>query len=287
MDDLILSMIVGYGKYGDILGFNKSDIDNFINKYNYLENINCNERGYILLWKNKYINNEQFGKYMEIEFKDDKIYLVTDDFSDILGKDYDTEISILNGESDSYTGNIYDNDVSNYWNDYDEDTIKSIYDYCIKNELEIEGEVITKENTKIENGDIFFNDESLSNYIDDEDGLSELKDELNFAICEAQESADIDEIYQKVKNAFIDEVGEYKWIGDKLYIELDKNIIDEVEEYLVDTYGEFDFDTEDFGFMLPILKDMEKFDFRTPNYDHIYGTIDNDVLNELTINRLN
>lgn len=287
MDDLILSMIVGYGKYGDILGFNKSDIDNFINKYNYLENINCNERGYILLWKNKYINNEQFGKYMEIEFKDDKIYLVTDDFSDILGKDYDTEISILNGESDSYTGNIYDNDVSNYWNDYDEDTIKSIYDYCIKNELEIEGEVITKENTKIENGDIFFNDESLSNYIDDEDGLSELKDELNFAICEAQESADIDEIYQKVKNAFIDEVGEYKWIGDKLYIELDKNIIDEVEEHLVDTYGEFDFDTEDFGFMLPILKDMEKFDFRTPNYDHIYGTIDNDVLNELTINRLN
>ena len=290
MDNLILSMITSYNEYGNdiFLGFNKNDIDNFIKKYNYLDNIHCNERGYIVLWKNKYIDNKKFEKYMDIEFKDNKLYIVCDGFDDIFSNGYDTEIGILTGELDWMSYDSYDNDIGMYyWSDYNEDTIKDIYAFCIKKGLDIEDEVMTEDNTKIENGDILFNGVSLKKYIDDENGLSELYLELNNAIISAQESADQNEMYDIIRNKFVNEIGNFEWKDKKLYIEINENIINEAEEFLIDDYGEYDFEKEQYGSLLYILKEMEKFEIRFPDLDNIYATIDEDLLNEYTQENLN
>jgi hypothetical protein len=285
MDNLILTMIVTYEKYGDAIGFNKDDIDNIIKRFNYLKNIRCNETGYIVLWQNKYIDDDTFANYMDIKFIDDKMCLVVNNFSDVLSKkDYETEIIILNGEDDPWETEYYDVDIDNYFSDYSDDTLQAIIDYCIKNDLEIEDEAITTENTKIVESTIYFKDKELLDYID-EDSLDDLKNKLNWAVVEAQADADRNEAYEKIKVYFEDKVGAYEWKDNKLIIKLDVDIED-VKYFLNEGYGEYEFEQENYGNLKSILNEMEYFDIDTPDYNYIYGTIDNDILNEYTQNRL-
>jgi hypothetical protein len=285
MDNLILTMMVAHEEYGDAIGFNKDDIDNIIKSYNYLKKISCNETGYIVLWQNKYIDDDTFANYMDIKFIDDKMCLVVNNFSDVLSKkDYETEIKILDGEDDPWETDYYDVDIDNYFSDYSDDTLQAIIDYCIKNDLEIEDEAITTENTKIVESTIYFKDKELLDYID-EDSLDDLKNKLNWAVVEAQADADRNEAYEKIKVYFEDKVGAYEWKDNKLIIKLDVDIED-VKYFLNECYGEYEFEQENYGNLQSVLNDMEYFDIDTPDYNYIYGTIDNDMLNEYTQNRL-
>ena len=306
MVDLILTMIVTNNEQGNNLNFTKADIGNIISKYNIFEKRTAyndfvwNEIGWIVLWKNKYVTDEQFSKYMGIELVNNEIWIVCDGFSDILNAEYETEIKILDGDEEWWTsGDSYDNNVSEYWDRYTEETLKDIMEYCFKNGIEVgeDEEKMTEENTKLENGDILFNGESLVDLIDD-DEFSELKDCLNFAICDAQEDADRNECYNKVKNGFENKIvdftkkdvktknykGEEKTV-EKLYINVNINF-DKVEQWLKDDYGNYEFLQENYGSLLHILREMEFFDFRAPDYNYIYGDMDYEFLNEMTRDRL-
>lgn len=283
MDNLILTMIVAHKKYGDAIGFTKDDINNIIKKHNYLNNIRCNEIGSIVLWENKYIDNVTFAKHMDIEIIDDKMCLVVNNFGDVLSKkDYETEIAILDGEDETWGTSYYDVDIDDYSGDYNEDTLKAILDNCIKNEYEIDDEVITAENTKIVDSVIYFKDEELLDYIDE---LDDLKIDLSWGIIEAQADADRNEAYEKIKGYFESAVGDFQWKDDKLIIKLDVDIND-VKHFLKESYGDYEFDQENYGNLQSILNEMEYFDIDTPDYNYLYGTIDEDYLNEYTQNRL-
>jgi hypothetical protein len=285
MDNLILTMIVAHDDYGDSLGFTKTDIDNIMNKYNYLNNIGCNEKGHIILWQHKYISDDVFAKYMDVKIVDNDIYLVARNFGDILSeKKYETEIAILDGETEPWDTNYYDADIDYHEDKYTDDTLQAIIDHCVKNGLEIEDELITNENTKIVDSTIYFNDEKLLNYIDD-DSLDDLKNALSWGIIEAQESANQDEIYTKLKDSFESNIGDIKWEENKLIIKLNVDM-EEVLDFLTDSYNTYDFEDENYGDLKSILNEMDYFDIDTPDYNYIYGTIDKETLNEYTKNRL-
>jgi len=284
MDNLILTMIVAHDNYGDDIGYTSSDIENIIKKYDYINKIRCNELGWIILWKHKYIDDEKFSKLMGVKFIDGSFYLVEKNFDDILdSKKYESEIKILDGEYDDYNYSFYDIDID--YDDYNEDTLNAIIEYCDSNGLDIDDELITKENTKIVDSEIFFNDEKLLDFID-EDSLDDLKNQLCWGAIEAQESADMDEIYQKLKNSFTEKVGEYEWKNDKLYVKLDNISMNDVYDFLIESYGQYEFEEENYGSLFYILKEMEVFDIDTPDYNYIYGTIDKEILNDYTQNRL-
>jgi hypothetical protein len=316
MRELILTMIAANNDFENELGFTKNDIDNFIKKYDFFdEDAKFTERGYLVLWNNKYITTEEFAKAMDIEYKDNKFWLIVNSFDDILGKDYKFEIEVLDNEYDWEPSDSSYTDIDNYWSDYDEDTLKEIIKYCTDKGLEIEGEdgedeeLITDENTYIKNNergkpDIYFKYESgkeikFSKLID-EDGLDDLKTELSHAIGDAQDTADQDKYYTKIINAFEEKVGyferrevkvkDYKGVEsnvEKVCIRLDNIDFKEVEQFLIDDYGEYDFEEEKYGSLFYILREMEYFDFRKPYYDHIYGSIDDSILNEYTRDKLN
>lgn len=297
--NLILTMISTYGEYGDKLNFTKSDIDNIMKKYNFLNNIQCNELGLIVLYKNKYITPEIFADKMDVKYIDKNFWLVVDGFDDILSKEYESEIKILDWDDDWWTNSDwYENDISYHWDDYTEDTLKEIIKYCIDNGIEVDDELMDESNTILKNGDIYFNDEKLVDMIDN-DEFDELKTILNGAICEAQNSADQSETYTKVKDAFEYGIGpfEKKMVDytskytketknvEKLYVRLDFSMND-VEKHLKYHYAKYDFVDESFGDLFQVLRDMEFFDFKVPYYDNISGDIDNDLLNEFTREQL-
>jgi len=304
---LALAMIATFDDYGDEIGFTKQDIDNFLKKYKVLEGLdsgtlgyttpNCNERGIILLLKKGYITNEQFGKFMDVEIIDKKIWLVCDGFGDILDKDCDSAIKILDGEMDWQPSDYYDADISGYWNDYTDDTLKEIIKYCVKNKIKIGKKTMTNKNTILKDNNIYFNDIKLIDLIGEENSLDDLKDELNRAIIEAQESADISEYYDRTVRAFEEYIGEFEWkeikINEsksvqKLYIKIAESL-SSIDDYLKEQYDEYDFETEDYGSIQTILNDMGYFEnFREPDYDNVYGgSIDDSFLNEITRERLN
>jgi len=302
--DLIIAMIDTHSEYGDVLNFKKSDIDKIIAKYNFLDNINfleCNELGWIVLYKNKYITGEQFAKHMDVEYIDVHFYIVADSFDDILSKDYETEISALDWDDDWWNNysEYYDADVPSYWRDYTDETLKEIIKFCIKNKIEIEGELMDENNTLMKNGKVYFKDTELVDMIGD-DELDELKRALNSAINDAQESADRDHVYNTIKKAFVDSIGpfERKMVKitnskkeetqvEKIYVRLDFDM-KEVEKFLEYEYNKYNFTDETYGNLVQILKEMEFFDFKAPNYDYIgSGDIDDEYLNEMTRDRLN
>jgi hypothetical protein len=306
--DLILTMLDAHEKYGDELNFTKKEIDNLIKEhalFALIENINCNERGWIVLWKNKYVSDEAFAKYMDLEydivppFTDKKYFwIIADDFEDLLTNRYEFEAKVLDHEYDWYRSDFYDVDVEQYFYMYDQKTLEAIIEYCDKNGFEIENDnedetiLITKENTKIINNEIIINDNIK--LVDILDQLEDLDRTLNNAICEAQESADQDEIYERIEKNFISEVGEYtrkifKINGkeqEKLLVRFDGNWSD-IEQALIDTYGEYEFQEETYGSLRGILNENDYFKFRTPDYNYTYGDIDKSTLNEYTQNRLN
>jgi len=297
MIDLVLTMIAAYDDYETELGFTKDDINNIIKKYKALDDLKeSNEIGWIILWKNKYISNEIFAKLMDVEYEDKDFWIVCDNFDDVLSKEYETEIEILDGNLDWEPGETYDVELYYHWNSFTEETLKDIVKFCIDKGFEIDDELMTEENTIFKDGDIYFigsDDEKRIYDLLNDDELEDLKSSLNIAICEAQESADQSEMYRAVKKAFINSVGEYKYKTinvdgkdeEKLYIRMDIDWVD-IESRLKDEYGDFDFDTENYGSLLYILKEYEYFDFRVPDYDRLSGSIDDDIMNEYIQNRL-
>ena len=289
MIQLVLTMITAYEKYGSDLNFNKSDIDNFISKYGLLKNLeNCNERGFIVLWRNKYITDEKFARYMEINYEDKTFWLIADDFEKLLSENYEFEARVLDGSDDWWQHyDYYDVNVVPHWRDYTEETLKRIIKFCITKGIEINGELMTDENTKFNDGDIYFNNERLVDYINDSD-LSDLSDILNSAICEAQDSGYQSEVYDSIKKSFVDKVGEFKLVTieekEKLYINLNNLKWNDIEDFLKTDYGEYDFGEETYGNLYYLLKQMDFFDFKKPNYEYLSGSIDNAILNEYTQN---
>lgn len=317
MYELILSMIKANSEYENDLNFTKADIENFMNKYNFKNEIKeSNELGWIVLWDNKYITNEEFAKLMDIEYYDNNYWLIVDSFDSILSDKYETEIKVLDQDDDWWNSSDYyeNNDIdSYYWHRYTEDTLKEIIEFCVNQGIEIENgdgddELMTDENTylapdkhdkqniyfKYENGD----EVELSSLLD-EDGLDELKNALNNAICEAQDYADRDEVETKIIKEFESSIGffkreyvkkkDYKGVEkevEKISIRLDNLDFNNVESFLQDEYNEYDFETSNYGDLLHILKEMEYFEFDTPDYNYIYGSIDNDMLNEITVDKL-
>jgi hypothetical protein len=314
-------MIKANSKYENELGFTRTDIENFMNKYKFKDDINeSNELGYFILWKNKYINNEEFAKLMDLEYKEDNFWLVINSFSEILSDSkYETEIKVLDNNDDDDWFNrsdYYENhDIdSYYWHRYTEKTLQEIIDFCINKNIEIENEdgdyeLMTTENTylkpnKRDKLDIYFKYENGEEVellsLLDEDELEELKEALNRAICDAQDTADRDEIYDQIIKEFEKSIGffkreyvkktDYKGVEkevDKISIKLDNIDWNKVETFLEEEYEEYDFETKKFGDLLNILKEMEFFEFKTPYYNHIYGDITNELLNEYTIEKLN
>ena len=313
MIDLILKMIVAFEEFKTELNFTENDIDNIVKKYKLFEGDNSkydiNERAFIILLKKGYITKDQFAKHMDIEFdndsKEDPIYdsfhIIVDSFDDVLSDNHDTESKLLdNNFEDSNYGNFYHVDVDQYWSDYTEETLKMIMNYCIDNKLEIEVEdemiVMTPENTTLEKGDIYFKSgeyhTKLYKLINHEEGLEDLRQELNDAICEADTDANISKCYKMSKDKFNDNVGEFEWktiaIGDKtkekLYIYIHESLID-IEKFLIDTYGKYEFNQEDYGNIPGILKDgMEIYDYYPIDFNYVY--IDDKVLNDYTQDKL-
>jgi len=303
MLDLILTMIAAYDDYGDELNFTKSDIDIFIKKYDIIKDLkssDCNERGYIILWNNNYISNEKFADLMDIYYIDGKFWMLFDSFKDMLQEKYETEADILDGELEWYPNSYYDIDSSSfedYWDNYNEETLQEIIKYCDKHGEEIEtddGEtiLITKENTKIINGDIFINgDIRLYDFIDE---LSDLRQTINNGILNAQDSADQSKVYNTVVNNFKNDVADFKWGTikkdgkdvEKVFLNLNDVDWDKIESDLKGEYGEYEFEQANYGSLYHILNEYEFFSFKQPNYDYLYGTIDGDMLNDCVQSQL-
>lgn len=304
--NLILTMIETHSDYGDDLNFTKVDIENLMKKCNFLKNIGCNELGWIILYKNKYITPEQFADHMDIECINDRFYLIVDSFDEVLSKkDYETEISALDWDDDWWNdGDYYDANIGLYhWSDYTEETLKEIMNFCFRQGLIIDDEEMDENNTILKNGKVYFKDQELVDLIDDYD-LDELKTELNNAVCEAQNNADRDYTYNEIKNAFVKKIGSFerKMVEktvynkekkikeiknvEKIYIRLNFNIKD-IEAFLRDEYAKYDFIDETYGSLKTVLQGMEFFDVKFPDYDYIgNGSIDDDYLNEMTRERL-
>lgn len=299
MVSLILTMLTAYEEYGSVLNFDENDIKNIIKKHNISFNEirrDVNELGWIILWENKLISDEYFCKLMDIEIINGDTYLVLNDFDDILSKNYEFEIQILNGEYDYNPSDNYGYDISTWWYYYNEETKKAMIKYCIDNELEIYDELLTDENLIFKNGDIYFNDEKFVKHIDDRD-LKDLNNVLQHALSEAQDSADVDEYYTKIKNAFEKDIGDIEHKSKKIIVRGEEKTEDflyiklniswsEIKSELKGLYGEFEFEDINYGNLQYILNEIEYFNFKKPYYDYLSGSIDKEVLNDYTINRL-
>jgi len=298
MIDLILTMLVALEENDESsLGYSKANIDEFIKKYDIFKD-DCNERANIILWQNKYISDEQFAKLMDIEYKDGKFWMVFNNFEDMLSSNYKFEANLLDGDLDwepSFYSDYTSNEIQNYyWDEYSEKTLERIIKFCVDNELEIDDEILTYENTILKDEDIYFNDELLSDYLDE---LDELKSQLAISIGEAQDSANQDEYYSKIKNSFINSVGKYerKVVKDKktgentekIYLDLSNLQFSDIADWLKEGYGDYEFVEETYGNLYYILREMEFFKFEKPDYDYMgQGDIDKVTLNEYTMNRL-
>lgn len=302
---LVLTMIVALEKEGGLfLNFSKNDIDRFIKNYKLLDNNpGCNERGMIILWQNKYITNEQFARFMDITYEDNKFWMVFDSFYHMLPSEYEFEVSILDGEPDwepSFYSEYSIHDIKNYyWDDYTEKTLKEIIKFCIKKGFEIDDELMTEENTIFKDGDIYFKDKLLTEQFDEFDDIKEFVSPLAIAVGEAQDTADQDECYNKIKSSFEDGVGKFKYKSvpgknkegenislQKVYLDLSDIDFNEISDWLKNEYDEYNFEDETYGSLYHILNEQEVFEFKKPYYDYLSGSIDKDVLNEYTQSRL-
>jgi len=306
--NLICSMMVAHEKFGDELNFTKNDIDKLVKKYDIInkgkkensQSPKWNERASILLWQNGYLSNEIFAESLDIEYEDEHFWIVADSFKDVLPSRYDVEAEILDGVLEYNPSDYYDNNVDWYWKKYyTEETKQSIMEFCFKKEFEIDDELMTPENTKLKNGEIYFNDKKLVDLINVDD-LNELYNSLNLAICEAQDTADQNNIYQTIENNFIKKVGPFKWKNvkvndrvknkveenEKLYIRVDVNWSNIIKELTY--HDEYSFLEEEYGSLFHILKENDYFHFNRIDLDHYTGSgdIDDDILNEYTQNRL-
>jgi len=292
MENLILTMLEALDDYSESdLNFTKKEVDKLAEEHINFDNLQCNELGLIILEENGYITMEKLGDILDFDYKDKNFILTFNDFNEILSDKYSFEIKVLDQDNDfdRYT-DYYEADVKYNWSNYDNDTLTEIIKYCIDNGLEFDEELMTEENTKIIDGKAYFKDEELCDIIDD-DGLDDLYNILNNSICDAQSDADNNEVVKQIINNFENDIGVYerKYNKDtkKEYIELKVDIdLSEIKSTLKEWYGEYEFETENYGSLESILSEKDYFEFNTPDYSYTYGTIDYSYLNEITRDRL-
>lgn len=297
MDILLLQMLEAYDNFGNEIGFTEEELKNLISKYLDVKKLKCNERGYILLWLNKYLSDELFAKYMGIKYEDSKFWMVVSDFSDIIEERVG---EILNGEYDwdyDFHNEYTASDIETYyWDDYNEETLKDIIKWCVTHEIELDDVLMTEDNTILKDKDIYFNNKLLRKYLK-EDDLDELIIILTNSVGEAYFHSEFDYIYKKLKNEFIDKIGNYKWKTiinsrgkqeDRLYIDLSNYDFNDIEYKLKEQYGEYEFEEGSYGSLYYILKEFEYFDnFREPDYRYLSVSMNDEILNSITSDRLN
>ncbi len=313
---LLISMIVKYDDYGDKIGYTKVDLDALIEEYGLLKPIdikynynNFNELGAIILHENGYISNEVFAEQMGIEYGDDKFYIVTDSFEDLLSDDLEYEASWLDGKGwENWDPSFYsDYDID--FSDFTKGTLEKIIEYCEEQDCFIEDEEeirITKENTKIVefkswNDNIKYkviinDDIDISDHIDD-DGMEELKQNIQFGISDAYDSAQQDEVYSEIKSNFEDKIGTWKFktITDKngkqeerihIYFNAEfsdiKSELKEEYSYYADVHGNgsvgYNYTESNYGDLFSILHEYEYLDMDKPNYQYIDGYPDSKLI---------
>lgn len=299
---LLISMVVAYEKYGDSIGYTKEELDKFIQKYD-LFKLNWNELGSLVLLEHKYISKEKFAEVMELKVDEDgEFWMEFNDFEDALPSDFDFEASVLDGRlwENWIHSEYYDYDFS--LNDFTEDTLNAIIDYCDRNGCEIEtdnGEILlTKDNMKVEKGSIYVGDENLDEHMKD-DGMEELVREIQCGISDAHEDAELDDIYTSVKNNFEKGFGSYKFVSiknskgkgvDMLWVKVEADL-SEVMVALEDSYtynGETTYSTaqHDFGNMYHVLHEFNFIEMKKPYYDNSYSSPSRQLTNECVRIRL-
>jgi len=297
---LLISMIVAYEEYGDVIGYTKEELDIFVKKYDLLKQ-DWNELGALVLYEYKYISMEKFAKVMDMEIIDDDFWLVFDDFADILPSDFDFEAKVLDGRmwEDWQPSDYYDYDID--FSNFSEKTLQVIIDYCDKIGCEIgtdDGEILlTKNNMTIKNGNIYVKEENLEEHMDD-DGMNDLKRDIQFGIADAYDGAEADAVYNACKSDFVEAYGEYKWVStkkgektiEKLYVKMDKDLSD-VRSSLEDDYfydGKIIYSTEQesFGNMYQVLYEFDFFDMKKPNYDYLDNYPGRDSIDERVRERI-
>jgi len=296
---LLISMIVAYEEYGDAIGYTKEELDNFIQQYE-LVKLNWNELGALVLYHYKYITKEQFAKVMELEVDEDgEFWMEFNDFEDALPSDFDFEAKVLNGDmwEDWQRSDYYDYDFS--FNDFSEETLKSVIEYCDKNDCSIDVDdediFLTKDNLRIENGNIYFGDEDLDEHMKD-GGMEDLKLQIQFGISDAHDNAESDAVYNAVNKNFKEGIGSYKWVSTKkgeknvemLWVKVEVDL-DDVIEKLKDDYtyrDETDYSSGSYGNMYYVLREFDFINMKKPNFDYLYSSPTTKDTDECVRNRL-
>ena len=279
---LLMTMIVTYDNYGDSIGYTKEELDNLVKKWD-LTNQDFNELSSIILYEEGYITKDEFAKSLDVEIGDDgDFWMVFNDFESVLGSDFTFEAKVLSGRiwedwnPSSYTD--YDFSLS----DFSEKTLKAIIEYCTDNGCEIDTDdelLLTKDNMRIENGSIYVNDENLDEHMED-DGMSELKNNIQIGIADAHESAEASEIYDQCKRNFKDGIGEFKMVdrkngkGEDLWVRVEADL-SEIKSSLEEGYmysGVVDYVEESYGEIYYVLKEYDYLDMDKPNYDYLYSS---------------
>lgn len=301
---LLISMIIEYDNYGDSIGYNKSELEGLIQEYQLFQKGEWNELGSIILYELGYISKDRFCEELDLELDDGDFWMIFDNFEDVLPKDFEFEANVLDGSvfEDWQYSDYYDYDFS--ISDFNDNVLKEIVDYCIKNECSIELDddeiIIDEHNIKIKDSKIFIGSEDLDEHIDD-DGMEELKREIQFGISDAHDQAEQDAFYDKIKDNFVSGVGEYKYKNvdvivnnkkksvEKLLVKVDNfdTIKSELEE--VYTYNDkitYSSENYHYGSMYQVLNELGLIEMDKPNYDYLYSSPDKDTINDCVINRL-
>ncbi len=295
---LLISMLVKYKQYGDSIGYTKEELDNFIEKYE-LVKLECNELGALILYDYKYITKEKFAEVMYLEFDGD-FWMAFSDFEEALPSDCEFEAKVLDGRiwEDWNASDYYNYDVN--FSDYSDKTLEQIIGYCDEHGCSIDVDekeiLLTKDNMRIENGNIYVGDEDLDEHTSD-DGVDELIRTIQFGISDAHDSAEVDAVYIAVKDNFEDGMGEYKRVPKKnkddeyyVYVKVEADLT-EVMVALEDAYtygGVTTYSTEqyDFGGMSQVLHELDFIKMDKPNYNYLSSYPKNDDIDDYVRERL-
>lgn len=307
MEQLLISMVELYDNYGDKIGYTKKELDKLIKHYQLIEKGSWNELGTIVLYNNDYISKDRFCKDLDLVYKDKDFWMVFDSFEYILPLSYNFEAKILDGKiwEDWEPSSFYDYDFE--ISDFNDNTLKEIVNFCIRHNCTIDTEEkedieITKKNTIISDGEIYIGKEKLNDHIDD-DGMEDLKQQIQFAIAEAYDVAESNEVYNVCKRNFEEGYGEFKWISkkiknkdgkdisvEKLLVKLDVDL-SEVESKLKDIYEyegiiEYSDSQHHFGNMYHVLNELDLISMDKPNYNYLNAYPDDEQLNYSVVERL-
>jgi hypothetical protein len=317
MTDLIINMMYYYDRFSNNSKFSKEEIINLINEYDIVDQKSYSVLGAIILYEWKLIDENVLADRLDLKYEEGKYWLYIDSFDEILDKSkYSIEINILEQDNDRYGSSWYDIDID--WDMISTDTLSYIKNHIINNigsaEIEDEDIVFNEENIKIENDKLYLilNDDNIEiddSFMKDYVEFSDLYRDLQWSFIDAQQVADEDEMEKEIINSFENEIGfftremkEKKYYDSKLdkqvtkdvefiKIRLDnlnmKSLKDELISYTINKYmiqGETDTYMGDR--FKEIGRELDMFDFHTPDYNYVYGSIDKEYLNDDIINRL-